>query len=289
MRNVRSPGFQERMFSGSGSELMVEVAPGVRLLSFASRECGAIGFSTGLSLFAPGAHLPYHFHRCSEAVTVLEGQARMRIEGRNHRLGPRDCVHIPAGVAHLVDNADSELVLVAHTAFGSDAPTRELVMHDFTQVDCHSSSPAKTGPETIVRSKNWSVYELSPGAFFQDLFARRLGAVGICGGYGRFLPGSSLPCHIHDYDESITIVKGAAVCLVQGRRYELRGYDTALIPKGTPHRFLNLSQEDMAMLWVYAGDEQDREIVNTDYCSGTLAWPVESGNTGRGLGGARRL
>jgi quercetin dioxygenase-like cupin family protein len=272
------PRLKEKIFSGNASQLMVEGAPGVRLLTFASRERGAIGFSTGLSLFAPGAYLPYHFHRCSEAVTVLEGQARMMIEGRNYCLRPGDCVHLPAEVAHLVSNADSEQDLVAHTAFGSDAPTREPVAQDFPRVDRNSSDPAKTDPETIVRSKNCPLYELSPGAFFHDLFARRFGAVGICGGYGRFLPGSSLPCHIHDYDESITIVKGTAACLVQGRRYELRGYDTAVIPKGTPHRFLNFSQEEMAMLWVYAGDEPDRQIVDGDYCSGTLAWPAARGS-----------
>jgi hypothetical protein len=29
----------------------------------------------------------------------------------------------------------------------------------------------------------------------------------------------------------------------------------------------------MAMIWVYAGDEPDRRIVDNDYCSGLLAWP----------------
>ena len=120
---------------------------------------------------------------------------------------------------------------------------------------------------------NAQFIELSENAFFSDLFARRFGAVGICGGYGRFLPGASLPCHTHDYDESITIVAGTAVSLVQARRYQLSGYETAFIPRGTPHRFINHSQEEMAMIWVYAGDEPDRTIVEAGYCSGTIAWP----------------
>jgi mannose-6-phosphate isomerase-like protein (cupin superfamily) len=126
--------------------------------------------------------------------------------------------------------------------------------------------------ETIVRNKPESIYELSQGAFFLDLFARRFGAVGICGGYGRFLEGASLPCHIHDFDESITIVRGTATCLVQGRGYTLSGNDTAYIPKGLPHRFLNLGSEEMAMIWVYAGDEPDRQMVRSEYCSGELTW-----------------
>jgi quercetin dioxygenase-like cupin family protein len=134
-------------------------------------------------------------------------------------------------------------------------------------------SPLESDPETIVRQSADAVYELSANAFFQDLFARRFGAVGICGGYGRFRSGASLPCHIHDFDESITIVKGNAVCLVEGKRYELSGCDTAFIPRGIPHRFLNLSGEEMAMVWVYAGSEPDRRIVLSTYCSGELAWP----------------
>jgi quercetin dioxygenase-like cupin family protein len=87
------------------------------------------------------------------------------------------------------------------------------------------------------------------------------------------LPGASLPCHIHDFDESITIVGGSAVCLAQGRRYELGGCDTAFIPRGIPHRFLNQSDGEMAMIWVYAGSEPDRRIVAAEYCSGAVSWP----------------
>jgi hypothetical protein len=74
-------------------------------------------------------------------------------------------------------------------------------------------------PESVVRFADVVADELSPGAEFRDLFAGRFGAVGICGGYGRFLPECSLPCHTHMYDESITIVEGEAACLVAGKEY----------------------------------------------------------------------
>ena len=143
---------------------------------------------------------------------------------------------------------------------------------EFEIEDRGFGNPLKGDPETITRFEGCEIYELSENAFFNDLFARRLGATGICGGYGRFLPGSSLPCHIHEYDESITIVKGKAACLVQGRRHEMTEGDTAFVPKRTPHRFLNHAKEEMAMVWVYAGDEPDRRIVDAGYCSGKLSW-----------------
>jgi len=246
---------------------------GVELKTFVSEACAATGFSTGIAKFKPGAILPYHTHAFSEAVTVLEGCACVLVEGRVYRLNPQDCVHIPAGVAHRVENHAFDKELVAHWSFATARPTRELIDRTFPVDDRGIGDPKDQDPETIVRYKSESVYELSQGAFFLDLFARRFGAFGICGGHGQFLPGASLPCHIHDFDESITIVKGTAVCLVQGHRYELSGCDTAFIPKGLPHRFLNLSDKEMAMVWVYAGDEPDRRVVDSQYCSGELAWP----------------
>lgn len=255
------------------TDLAASGASGVGLYTFVSEACGATAFSTGLGVFKPGALLPYHTHPVSEAVTVVDGSARFFIQGRAYRLGPLDCAHIPAGIAHLVQNDDASRELITHSAFGSAQPVRELTTQNFPVEERGSEDPHPADPETIIRFDKSPVYELSENALFTDLFARRLGAVGICGGYGKFRPGASLPCHIHEYDESITIVEGSATCLVQGRRYQLKDCATAYVPRGLPHRFVNTSDQEMAMIWVYAGDEPDRRIVNNDYCSGLLAWP----------------
>ena len=67
-------------------------------------------------------------------------------------------------------------------------------------------------------------------------------------------------------------MSGEALCLVQGSEFRLSGLDTAFVPKGKPHRFLNRTEKEMEMLWVYSGDEPDRVIVDSGYCSGSLAW-----------------
>jgi putative monooxygenase len=264
---------RESILSTRSREATVSGPAAVELFTYVSEACGATGFSTGIAKFKPGAHLPYHAHGFSEAVTVLEGHARILVEGRVYRLGQYDCVHVPRGTPHQVENDDPDDELVCHWAFATSRPTRELIDRQFPVDDRGSSNPSPNDPETIIRYESKAIYELSKDAFFLDLFARRFGAVGICGGHGHFLPGASLPCHIHDFDESITIVKGTAVCLVEGKRYELSGCDTAFIPKGLPHRFLNLSSEAMSMVWVYAGSEPDRRIVDSQYCSGELVWP----------------
>jgi len=35
---------------------------------------------------------------------------------------------------------------------------------------------------------------------------------------------------------------------------------------------MNRTDAEMAMLWVYAGDEPDRQLVDTRFCSGKLEW-----------------
>jgi len=61
-----------------------------------------------------------------------------------------------------------------------------------------------------------------------------------------------------------------------GKALSLSNNDTAFVPQGHPHRFLNLSTTEMAMIWVYAGNEPERTLVSSEYCDGTWAWPGAS-------------
>lgn len=247
---------------------------GVLLRTFVSEKCGATGFSTGTATFRPHGELLYHIHPFSEAITVLRGRATVLVEGRRYDLSIRDSIHIPARVPHCVQNSDASEEMVAHWAFGSSRPIRTFVDAVYAMDNRGFRNAAPNDPETIRRFASSDKYELSRGALFVDLFAGRFGAKGICGGYGEFAPGTSLPCHIHEYDESITIVEGSALCMVQSRSYRLSGLDTAFVPTGRPHRFFNDSDAAMSMLWVYAGDEPDRKLVDSGYCDGSLIWPA---------------
>jgi quercetin dioxygenase-like cupin family protein len=251
--------------------------PGVSLREFVSAACSARGFSTGTATFQPGSLLACHKHSFCETLTILGGLAEVRVEGRCYLLQLFDCICLPAGVAHEVTSGSNQSPMELLWACASPLPSQEEVKQDFYVQNRGLANPGKDDPESIVRFAEAEVYELSPGAKFRDLFAGRLGSVGICGGYGRFQPGSSLPCHVHEYDESITIVEGEALCLVQGSRYSVSGYDTAFVPEGRPHRFLNHSTAPMAMVWVYAGTEPGRTLLEPEYCDGTLAWPVAAG------------
>ena len=229
--------------------------PSIELRPLVGEHLGAIGLTTSSAVFAPGASLPPHRHDCGEAITVLEGEAVVESGGQRVTLGRLDCVFVPTGSTHAVRNASAR-PLHLHSAFASASPNRELV-----EADEHDSPGLR-----VRRIRDGEGYDLGGGTEFHDLFRGQWGAAGICGGWARFTPGSSLPCHVHEYDESITIISGDAVCLVEGRRYELSDMDTALVPRGLRHRFVNLSDGPMEMIWVYAGDEPSRTLVEPAAC-----------------------
>jgi putative monooxygenase len=259
----------ERIAAGMG-EPKTESLP-IEWREYVSGHWGAQGFSTGSIAIPSFGRVPYFVRNFSHVLTSLSGETCVGVEGRRYRMQTRDSIHIPAGVAHDVCNLSAERALL-HWASASAQPDAELVEDDFEGLDRSLGNPQPGDPEHITRFAEAQPYQLAEGTQFYDLFARRFGANGICGGYGEFVPGSSLPCHMHEYDESITIISGRATCEVKGSRYQLSNYDTAFVPLHRPHRFINASNERMAMIWVYAGNEPDRTVLDVGYCTGSLKW-----------------
>jgi quercetin dioxygenase-like cupin family protein len=237
---------QESIAAGSGPPA-IGYPDGVAWRPLVGPARGAAGLETAVATLAPGAAIPERVLEHDLALTLLEGSACLRIDGRTVGLEPLDCTLVYAGCRLEVVAEDKAVTIHCATA-------------------TETRGPAPAAPPAPRRAAERQGYALAEGAEFHDLFAARFGARGICGGWARFQPGASLPCHFHDFDESITIVEGRAVCLVEGRRYELSGFDTALVPRGLRHRFLNLSAEPMSMIWVYAGDEPSRTVVEAGCC-----------------------
>jgi quercetin dioxygenase-like cupin family protein len=251
----------ERFISGQ-CDPFAAALPGVDMREFVSAACGARGVSTGTATFQPGGRLPQHKHACSEALTVLSGEASCCVEGRTYKLRPFDCIHVPAGTAHESGNDSPQEPLIALWSFATGAPSRELVQETFPIEDRTDSDPRADDPEHIVRFREASRSEPSPGVRFCELCTGRFGAVGIEGGYDEFDAGSSTSFRIHDHDESVTIVTGKAVGEVAGRRYRLSGYDTLFVPRGCEHLFRNESAAPMALVWVRAAGNRNAGASN---------------------------
>ena len=82
-------------------------------------------------------------------------------------------------------------------------------------------------------------------------------------GVSRFPKGTAIPVHTHNCDEQVTILDGDAEVEIEGARTALRPYDTTFVPAGVPHRFLNVGDGPMAILWIYGAEHVTRTFVET--------------------------
>jgi quercetin dioxygenase-like cupin family protein len=236
----------------------------VRELVGASR--GARGVFTGLLTLEPGRLTSSYTRPDNEVLILLDGEAAVDVEARRHRLATLDHAAIPASLPRRIVNLSAKRPATFHVSVASSSPTHTTADEPSSVVDQPVDWTGPAGAERIGRNAPEARHELAPGAMFQDFFNASMGMTGICGGYGLFEPGSRLPCHRHEFDESITIVQGMATCVVEGNRYELSDNATALVPQGRCHYFINLTDAPMAMIWVYAGDMPDRIVLEESYC-----------------------
>ena len=78
-----------------------------------------------------------------------------------------------------------------------------------------------------------------------------------------FAPGTGLPVHSHNVEESVMILAGDAIAEIDGERFDLVAGEATWVPAGVPHRFLNRGDSPMRIYWVYGGREVTRTITAT--------------------------
>lgn len=105
--------------------------------------------------------------------------------------------------------------------------------------------------------------ELAPGVNFECLVGTHNQAKKLTTGWVTFAPDATLPYHMHEFTESITLLAGSASVEVKGRRYVLKPMDNMVIPKGHAHTAKNLSNKEIAVFQVaLATDNPTRTLVN---------------------------
>jgi 2-dehydro-3-deoxyglucarate aldolase/4-hydroxy-2-oxoheptanedioate aldolase len=259
---------RRELMNDVGTGKKIEIDRGVVFECLVGAHNNAKNLTTGIVTFRPSAELAYHTHEFSESVTLLSGQAVMEVEGRRYDLEPLDNVVIPRGVAHHVFNPSGTEPAVLHIAMPTSTPSRTLVERGFTRKAVQELIDGFPGAERVNRYKTAKRTEAGPGATFIDFFNKDLmPGIEMSGGYGLFRPGGRLPCHIHDFDESICIIQGVATCIVEGKRYTMSGNSSALQPRGRCHYFVNESKDLMAMIWVYAGPTPERLVLDEKNCT----------------------
>jgi HTH-type transcriptional regulator, repressor for puuD len=82
-------------------------------------------------------------------------------------------------------------------------------------------------------------------------------------GITEFEPGTAIPLHIHNVEETVFILEGEATAVIDGESFDLEAGDATWVPARVSHRFANRGQGRMRIYWVYGGREVTRTLVAT--------------------------
>jgi quercetin dioxygenase-like cupin family protein len=100
---------------------------GARTIPLVTRATGAVSFINGITIFDPGASVPFHRHNCDESIMIIEGRAIAEIDGTEYELTTHDTTFLPAGVPHRFRNASQTESMRMLWIYGAVDANRTLV------------------------------------------------------------------------------------------------------------------------------------------------------------------
>jgi putative monooxygenase len=117
---------------------------------------------------------------------------------------------------------------------------------------------------TILRPSRLPVKDRGGGIRTTPLVTAGVGSREMLNGITTLDPGAAVPLHIHNCEESVLVLSGAARAQIDGVETDLEPGDTSWIPAGVPHFFRNMSAtEPISIFWTYASIDATRTIIAT--------------------------
>src|SRR5690606_37299030 len=96
----------------------------------------------------------------------------------------------------------------------------------------------------ILRPSEITPHERGGGARTIPLVTRKSGSTSILNGITTFEGGAEIPLHKHNCEESVMVLEGRAIAVIDGIEHNLSPLDTTWIPADVPHYFKNASDTE---------------------------------------------
>ena len=117
----------------------------------------------------------------------------------------------------------------------------------------------------VLRPSEIKTHDRGGGASTTPLVGPSVGAQAFINGITSFGPGTKIPFHSHNCEESVMLLEGDAMLDVEGQEsVRLQPLDTTWLPPNLSHRFRNLSDtQPMKILWIYARLDATRTLTES--------------------------
>ena len=113
----------------------------------------------------------------------------------------------------------------------------------------------------VIRREEVSSLERAPGVTVASSVTKETGATEISSGITTFEVGRSNTTHFHNAEESVIVIEGEGILVINGQENYVRQYDAAFITPGTHHRLINTGSTPFKIAWSYATVDVTRTLV----------------------------
>jgi len=104
----------------------------------------------------------------------------------------------------------------------------------------------------VIRREEVESLQRAPGVSIASSVTKENGATEISSGITTFQDGASNTTHFHNAEESVIVIEGQGILVINGQEHHVRQYDSAFITPGTHHRLINTGQTPFKIAWSYA-------------------------------------
>ncbi len=113
----------------------------------------------------------------------------------------------------------------------------------------------------IIRGGQGIRVERAPGVTVSSMVNEETGATEISSGITEFAPGTSNTTHYHNAEESVIVIEGEGILMIDSKEHHVEVNDAAFITPGTHHRLINTGEGNFRIAWSYATIHVTRTLV----------------------------
>ena len=119
-------------------------------------------------------------------------------------------------------------------------------------------------PSMVLRPEEIERFDRGNGVVTVPLVGRwNCAANRLTSGTTTFAPGTGLPLHSHNVEETVLVHAGEATAVIGDDEFDLVAGQATWVPAGVPHCFRNRGEGPMTIYWVYGGRDVTRTVTAT--------------------------